>query len=108
MHGSPRALNEFLREDTADSIAAKVAEEARADLIVSGHNGTCFRKIVGQTTFVGPGSVSGSYGTPGRAEYAILEVGGDLDVDFRSTRYDSGLMLAAMHKHALPLHPAGL
>lgn len=87
MHGSPRALNEFVREDTANSILATIAREAQADVLITGHAGTSFQRDFDEVTFVGAGSVSGSTAVPGRAEFAIVNVTDDVESEFLSPSY---------------------
>jgi predicted phosphodiesterase len=83
VHATRRALNEVVKADTAASILASVAREAEADLVISGHARSSFRRDAHNITFVGVGPVSGS-----TAQYAMLDVGQDVEVQFREVRYD--------------------
>jgi predicted phosphodiesterase len=71
VHGSTRALNEFVRGDTAHSILAVLARDIQADVLVTGHAASSFRRDAHGVTFVGVGPVDG----PGVAEFAIVNVG---------------------------------
>ncbi|GAC1467542.1 MAG: metallophosphoesterase family protein [Chloroflexota bacterium] len=104
VHGSPRALNEFLRHDTADSIASRLAHDARADVVVTGHSGVCFRRDMPSTVMVGAGSLSGAQVQPGTAQYSVVSVQDTLDVEFRSVTYNAERYRRAMQTHGLPLH----
>lgn len=88
VHGSTRALNEPVRDDTANSILAALAREAQADVLISGHGGYGFEKAAVGMTFIGVPGVSGPYSTPGEAEYAIVDVDPEVSVGFRSATYN--------------------
>lgn len=89
MHGSPRALNEIIRGDTANSILQAIARDAQADLLITGHAGVPFRRDVHEMTFIGVGQVSPSFDGPGVAEFAVIQVGQGIDVDFGRAEYGS-------------------
>jgi predicted phosphodiesterase len=89
VHGSTRALNEFIRQDTANSILEAITRETQADVLVSGHSGVSFRRDAFGIAFIGTGSVSGPYATPGVAEYAIVSTGDQIDVQFERVTYDA-------------------
>jgi predicted phosphodiesterase len=88
VHGSTRALNEFIRADTANSILEAIVRETQADVLVSGHAGVSFRRDAFGIAFVGAGSVSGPYAAPGVAEYAIVTTGDAVEVEFERVDYD--------------------
>jgi predicted phosphodiesterase len=102
VHGSPRAINELVLPDSANSILATIASAAQADVLVSGHAGVGFRREASGVTFVGVGSVSGSRSGPGEAEYAVLSIGKEIDVDFDVAAYDEGQEAAAVRDSGMP------
>jgi predicted phosphodiesterase len=102
VHGSPRALNEFVRPDTANSILANIAQTAQADVLVSGHAGIGFERVLQGTTFVGVGSVSGPYASPGEAQYAVVDVAQEVEADFGHVTYDPSDYLHAIVDSGLP------
>jgi predicted phosphodiesterase len=103
VHGSPRALNEFIWPDSANSILSTIATLAKADVIVSGHAGVSFDRNVGNLTFIGVGSVSGTRATPGEAEYAVIEAsGGQVAVTFKRVTYDPRGHVQAIVDEGLP------
>src|SRR5579884_3407772 len=53
VHGTPRALNEFVREDSANSILATIARDADTDVLVSGHAAAAFQKVAERVHFIG-------------------------------------------------------
>jgi predicted phosphodiesterase len=88
VHGSTRALNEFVREDTANSILEAIARDTQADVLVSGHAGVSFRRDAFGISFIGAGSVSGPYASPGVAEFGIVNTGDQVEVEFERVTYD--------------------
>lgn len=103
VHGSPRALNEFIWPDSANTILNTIAVAAKADVIVSGHAGTSFQRQLGKVTFVGVGGISGTHAAPGEAEYAIIEAaGGRVDVTFERAPYDPASHVRAIVEEGLP------
>ena len=102
VHGSPRALNEFLREDTANTILQAVMRDASADVVITGHAGSSYHRTVGDVTFVGVGSVSGPRTPVGVAEYAIINVGETVETEFRRVEYDADQHLASLREASLP------
>lgn len=101
VHGTPRALNEFLREDSANSILATIARDADTDVLVSAHAASPFQKVVERVQFIGVPPVSGA-GRLGRAEYAIVDVGEDVSVGFEAIDYDPEDHILAIGRAGLP------
>lgn len=97
VHGSPRALNEFVRADTAHSILAVLARDVQADVLITGHAATNFRRDAHGVTFVGVGSVDGL----GTAEFAVVNVGSEVEVTFGEAAFD-------LDAHAAALQASGL
>ncbi len=102
LHGSPRALNEAIREDTANSILERLGEQARADIVISGHGGSPFLREYAGVTFVGVGAASGTRVRPGETEYAILSVEDNVTLEARSVSYDQRLHVEAILEYGLP------
>lgn len=101
VHGSPRALNEFLRQDTANSILGTIARDAETDVLISGHAGDPFQREAHGMTFVGLGAVSAPLQL-GIARYAVLETGRDVSVDFVEVEYDAAEYRRALLESGLP------
>jgi predicted phosphodiesterase len=108
VHGSPRALNEFVRADTANSILTTIAREAQVDVVISGHAGVSFQRPVAGVTFVGVGSVSGPNSVSGQAEYAVVEVKDTVEVEFGSASYDPTEHVNALAARRLTPYPVSL
>lgn len=97
VHGSPRALNEFVRGDTAGSILSVVARDAQADVILSGHARESFRRDHEHTTFIGVGPVSGVV-----AKYAMVNIAESIGVEFFQVEYDSASLRRDIMESGLP------
>lgn len=102
MHGSPRALNENIRPDTARSILANIAREAEGDVLVTGHAGVPFATPYEQLTFVGTPSVGRPATSRAIAEYAIVNVGEGIEIESVSAAYDASDYLDAIDRSGLP------
>lgn len=89
VHGSTRALNEFVRGDTANSILQTVAREAEAEVLITGHAGIVFHREVEGVTFVGAGSICGRQSKAGAAEFAVVEITDTVKVDTGRAPYGS-------------------
>ena len=89
VHGSTRALNEFVRGDTANSILQTVAREAEADVLITGHAGIVFQREVDGVTFVGAGSISGRQARQGAAQFVVVEITDTVKVDTGRAPYGS-------------------
>lgn len=102
MHGSPRALNENIRPDTARSILANIAREAEGNVLVTGHAGLSFATPYDQLTFVGSPS-TGRPATPkATAEYGIVYAGEEIGTEVVRVPYDAGAYLEAIDRSGLP------
>ena len=97
VHGSPRALNEFVRQDTAISILSAIGDNAQADVMISGHAGEGFQREVNGVTFIGVGPVSGP-----TARYAIVNFGDKVESEFGEVPYDRSAHTRAVYESGLP------
>lgn len=102
LHGSPRALNEAIRDDTAHSILSRLGELSRADVVISGHGGKSFLREYEGVTYVGVGPVSGPRARPGEAEYAIVSIEEDVTLEPRLVAYDRAPHVQAILDLGLP------
>ncbi|MGH2447977.1 MAG: metallophosphoesterase family protein [Chloroflexota bacterium] len=101
VHGSPRALNEFIWPDTAQSILETIARDADADMLVTGHAATGFHTVHQRLHFVGAGAVAGSV-APGVANYTIVTLGSEIEAAFETAEYDPEPYLEASRAIGLP------
>ncbi|GAC1442994.1 MAG: hypothetical protein NVSMB52_00820 [Chloroflexota bacterium] len=86
-HGSPRAINELIREDTANSILATIARDAQSDLLITGHAGTNYVREAHNMTFVGVGQISDGTDDNGVAHFAVVTVGEAIQAEFGRATY---------------------
>src|SRR5579859_5715876 len=98
VHGSTRALNEFIRADTAHSILGVLARDVQADVLITGHAAANFRRDAHGVTFIGVGPVDGS----GTAQFAIVNVSSEVDVTFGEAEFDLRQHLEALRQSGLP------
>jgi predicted phosphodiesterase len=104
-HGSPRALNELLRSDSAASILQSVAHEADTDVLITAHAGDLFQRTAHNVVFVGPGNVAGPHAHPGTAQYAVVNMAEEIEVMLHQVEYDPQDHQQAMRESGLPDTP---
>ncbi len=103
VHGSPRRINEYLFEDRPLSSFQRIAEAAKADVIVYGHTHRPYTKTVDGVLFVNVGSAGKPKDGDPRACYALIEVGeGRVEVTFRRVPYDVARVASAIRQSELP------
>jgi len=103
LHGSPRAVNEFIREDSANSILQAIARDADTDVLVFGHPGREFRREAFGVLFVGLAPVSNARDAIGPARYAVVTTDDEVQVEFRAVEYDPATHIHALRESGLPL-----
>jgi putative phosphoesterase len=101
--GDPGDDEGSLTPDMPDEQLAKVALEARAEIILCGCTHQPFSRSVEGVWFINPGSAGlPSDGDP-RAAYAIVEVGrGETHVFPHRVPYDVDCLVAELERHNLP------
>jgi putative phosphoesterase len=87
VHGSPRRINEYLYEDKPDATFARIAEGAKADVIVCGHTHKPYDKTVGSARFVNDGSAGKPKDGNPRVCWAMLDTATGA-IDLRRVEYD--------------------
>ncbi len=102
VHGSMRAKNELVRGDTADSILKNIAENTQSDVVISGHARESFRRDLPATTFVGVGPVDSTFVGLDAAQYAVLDIGKTVEIEFRSVAYDAEAYKRDLERAGLP------
>jgi predicted phosphodiesterase len=102
LHGSTRALNEFVREDTANSILQAIARDADTDVFISGHPGAEFRREAFGVAFIGVGPVSDVRRGNALGRYAVITTGKEVEVEFGSSHYEPAPFLQALRASGLP------
>lgn len=102
VHGSPRALNEFVRADTAQSLLQAMSKDAGTDVLITGHAGDSFQRELERVTFIGAGSVSGVPERGPIARYVIVDVTDAVETEFHAVEYDPGPLVDAIRGSGLP------
>ncbi|MBI3929926.1 MAG: metallophosphoesterase family protein, partial [Armatimonadetes bacterium] len=108
VHGSPRKINEYVYEDRPPANLERIAKSAEADVLVFGHTHLPYAKEVAGVLLVNVGSVGKPKDGDRRACYALLEVGGQVRVDFRRVEYDVAAAAESVRASGLPGHFADL
>ena len=89
MHGSPRALNEYLYENTAEDYLSELLAESDADVLVCGHTHLPYVKRIPTGYVVNAGSAGKpKHGNPNVA-YVTIEIDGakELKAEIREVSY---------------------
>ena len=108
-HGSPRKINEYLLPDRTDEFLARLADEAKADVVCVGHVHMAYHRIVhGEAgrviDYVSVPSVGKPKDGDPRAGWTELTIGDDGGVEAAVHRveYDVAAVVAEMERVGLP------
>jgi putative phosphoesterase len=102
-HGSPASNEEPLTPDTPEKRLRKLAQKAKADVIICGHSHQPFAREVDGVWFINTGSVGRPDDGDPRACYAILEITSEqIQVRHYRVEYDVKRAVAAIREHKLP------
>lgn len=102
-HGAPGAEDGCLTADTTEKQLAKLAREAKAELILCGCSHQPFARSIEGVWFISPGSAGLPTDGDPRAAYAILEVGPEGSQVFpHRVEYDVERLVAELNRHKLP------
>jgi putative phosphoesterase len=101
--GSLNSGKEYLTADTPEARLRKVAQQAKADIIVCGHSHRSFVRRIDGVWFISPGSTGHPVDGDARASYALLQFGPDgLTVQHQRVAYDVEGTVTAIREHKLP------
>jgi len=102
-HGSTGAEDGCLTADTPEKQLAKLARDAKAELILCGCSHEPFVRSVEGVWFINPGSAGLPRDGDPRAAYAILEVGPEeIQVFHHRVAYDVERLVVELNRHKLP------
>jgi len=102
-HGTPGEEDGCLTAGTPEKQLAKLAREAKAELILCGCSHQPFARLVGGVWFINPGSAGLPTDGDPRAAYAILEVGPEESLVFHHrVAYDVERLVAELGRRKLP------
>lgn len=101
VHGSPRKINEYLKENSTE--AEEVMGEFNEDILVCGHTHRPYYKEYGNKLLVNAGSVGKpKTGTP-RANYVILDINNETtEVEIHEVDYEYENTARAIEAAGLP------
>ena len=104
-HGSPRKVNEFLWQSAcSDAFLESLCDDAGADVIACTHTGLFWHRALPSGRHVVNVGAIGRPANDGRTEvwYALLELNGDVRVEFRPVAYDHEALARDMARESLP------
>ena len=104
-HGSPASNEEPLTPDTSEKRLRKLAQMAKADVIICGHSHRPFAREVDGVWFINTGSVGRPDDDDPRACYAILQIEprpANLQVRHYRVEYDVERAAATIRERKLP------
>ncbi len=87
VHGSPRRVNEYLYEDRPEASLRKMLQPLQIDALACGHTHKPYHRVVDGVHVVNDGSVGKPKDGNPRACYALINVGAELEVEFRRMEY---------------------
>lgn len=100
VHGSPRMMNEYLKEDSA--AAKEVMDTFTGDILVCAHTHKPYSKYYGKKLLVNSGSVGKSKTGKPDANYIILDVKDEINVEINEVSYDYNTIADAIIEKGLP------
>lgn len=87
VHGSPRFINEYLKEDSKEAI--EVMNDLKEDILVCGHTHIPYIKKYGEKLLVNAGSVGKPKTNNSNSNYVTIEIiGNNVNVDILEIEYD--------------------
>lgn len=107
VHGSPRALNEYLFENTPDDYLNTLLQESNTDILICGHTHLPYHKALPNGHVINVGSVGKpKHGDP-NALYALIDIKENgieknISVKFIKVPYDYEAVARAIENSELP------
>ncbi|MBV1769053.1 MAG: metallophosphatase family protein [Candidatus Desulforudis sp.] len=104
VHGSPRALNEYLYEENISGLFPELKQEFYFDVLVAGHTHRPYVRKADSAMVVNPGSVGQPRDGDPRAAFALFSTDGQDQVSARIYRidYDIECVIQAIWTVGLP------
>ena len=101
VHGSPRRINEYLKENSKE--AEEVMADFEEDILVCGHTHKPYHKAYGDKLLVNAGSTGKpKTGTP-KANYVVIDLNGDkVEVEIHEVEYEYEKTAKAIEEAGLP------
>lgn len=102
VHGSPRKLNEYLKEDTPAGYLEELLDESVVDVIICGHTHKAYHKVTGHRHVINAGSVGKpKHGNP-QSTYVIIDCTQELKVETVEVNYNFEITAMAIENSSLP------
>ena len=106
-HGSPRKINEYLKENTNE--AEEVMEGFEGDVLICGHTHKPYYKYYGGKLLINAGSAGKPKTGVPKANYLVVDIDkNDIKVDIYAVDYDYEKTAKAIEDAGLPLEFAEL
>jgi putative phosphoesterase len=102
VHANPIDLSACMWEDRDQDYFREMGEAADADVLVFGHTHRPYHRIVDGRHFVNAGSVGYTDGSDPRTGYVVINLNGNVEVQFRKFPYDVERLLRAMRERRFP------
>ena len=89
VHGSPRdPLDEYVFPDSPNRLLAEFVRDLEADIILMGHTHMPMKRLIYGKLMVNPGGVGQPRDRDPRASYVVLNIGEEVEVEYRRVEYD--------------------
>jgi putative phosphoesterase len=101
VHGSPRMINEYLKEDSKE--AEEVMADFEADILVCGHTHKPYCKMYGDKMLVNAGSAGKPKTGNPKANYVVIDLKSEnTNVEIHEVEYDFEQTAKAIEENGLP------
>ena len=102
-HGAPLDIKAHLGFRTTQQEWKLNQEKAQSDFIITGNSHVFWKKKVGDSIFINPGSVGRQDDGDPRASYAMLSLGNSIQINHFRVAYDISTLLSAFEVYNLPV-----
>ncbi|OGO77127.1 MAG: YfcE family phosphodiesterase [Clostridiales bacterium GWB2_37_7] len=101
VHGSPRRINEYLKENSTE--AEEVMRDFEADILVCGHTHKPYFKMYGNKMLVNAGSAGKPKTGNPKANYVVIDLKDEtINVEIHEVEYDFEQTAMAIEANGLP------
>lgn len=108
VHANPIDLSACMWEDRDEDFFREMGEAADADVLVFGHTHRPYHRIVDGRHFVNAGSVGYPEGDDPRTGYVVINLNGNVEVQYRRFPYDVERLIRTMRERRFPQDAAAL
>lgn len=86
-HATPYSINDYIYENNMEE-QSEIVEELEEDILIYGHTHLPYFKKIGHKYIINAGSVGRPKGRDYRANYVLLKIDKDINVEFVRVTYD--------------------